>query len=155
MFLFLAISSCSRLPNLQGKGEVFMQGVWLQDSVEIQKLQTYTLHQFKFSCDSFYVDFTTHSKVDFYGPECFNNGIWKEHAKGTYQVRQDTLILVGNFTKEDYKQKVSGCYRNGRYIANFKLVTNTKDNIVFESVNDQVDISLQLKEQINCVQKAL
>lgn len=149
-------SSCSRLPNVQGKGETFLQGIWNQDAIGKQaELQAYTQHRFKFICDSFYVDFTTHSKVNYYEEECFNNGVWKEHAKGTYQVRNDTLVLVGDFTKPNYKQKVSGCYRNGRYLSNFKVKSWNAEQLELENLSDQTEIKLNLKEKITCVPKAL
>lgn len=155
-FNFLLVFSCSRLPNVQGKGETFLQGIWDQDSIaNKEKLQSYTQHQFKFTCDSFYVDFTTHSKVNYYEADCFNNGVWKEHAKGVYQVRNDTLILVGDFTKENYKQKISGCYRNGRYMSNFKVKSWNAEQLELENLSDQTAIKLKLKEKITCVPKAL
>ncbi len=152
----LLTSSCSRLPDVQGKGETFLQGVWNQDTVANKsQLQNYTQYHFKFTCDSFYVDFTTHAKVNYYEEECFNNGIWKEHAKGTYQLRNDTLILVGDFTKANYKQKVSGCYRNGRYISNFKVKSWNAKQLELENLSDQTEVKLDLKEKITCVPKAL
>ncbi|MDQ8006527.1 MAG: fumarate hydratase [Pedobacter sp.] len=156
-FLFLLSTlSCSRLPNVQGKGETFLQGVWNQDSIpNKEQLKSYTQHHFKFSCDSFYVDYITRSKVNYYNNECFNNGVWKEYAKGTYQVRNDTLILVGDFTKENYKQKVSGCYRNGHFISNFKVKSWSAEQLQLENLSDQTEVILNLKEKITCVQKAL
>jgi hypothetical protein len=152
----LLILSCSRLPNVQGKGETFLQGVWSQDSIAHQQLlQAYTLHKFKFTCDSFYVDFVTHAKVNYYEEDCFNNGVWKEYAKGTYQVRNDTLVLVGDFTKDNYKQKVSGCYRNGRYISNFKVRSWNAEELLLENLSDQTEVQLRLKQKITCVPKAL
>jgi hypothetical protein len=152
----LLFFSCSRLPDVQGKGETFLQGVWNQDSIVNQsQLQNYVKHHFKFTCDSFYVDFTTHSKVNYYEEECFNNGVWEEHAKGTYQVRNDTLILVGDFTKSNYKQKVSGCYRNGRYVSSFKVNSWNAEKLELENLSDQTEVKLNLKEKITCVQKAL
>ncbi len=156
LFYFLLATSCSRLPNIQGKGEAFLQGVWNQDSLGNQdQLQAYTQHHFKFTCDSFYVDFATRAKVNYYEGECFNNGLWEEHAKGTYQVRNDTLILVGDFTKANYKQKVSGCYRNGRYLNNFKVTSWSAEQLDLENLSNATEIKLNLKQKINCVQKAL
>ncbi len=156
LFYFLLSTSCTRLPNVQGKGEAFMQGIWNQDSLGMQtSLQSYTQHHFKFTCDSFYVDFTTHAKVNYYEEKCFNNGIWKEYAKGTYQVRNDSLILVGDFTKENYKQKVSGCYRNGRYFSNFKVKTWSGTQLELENLSNATEIKLNLKEKINCVPQSL
>lgn len=159
LILFLAVmfaSACSRLPNVQGKGEAFLQGVWTQDSIpNNEQLKSYTQHHFKFSCDSFYVDYVTHSKVNYYNEECYNNGIWKEYAKGVYQVRNDTLILVGDFTKANYRQKVSGCYRNGHFISNFKVKSWSAEQLQLENLSDQTDVTLNLKEKTTCVQKAL
>ncbi len=152
----LLASSCTRLPNIQGKGEAVLQGVWNQDTVaNADQLLNYTQHKFKFSCDSFYVDLTTHSKVNYYEEECFNAGIWKEYAKGTYSVSGDTLFLKGTFTKANYKQKVSGCYRNGQYINKFKLKSIGTNDLMLESLNDQKECKLVLKEKINCVPKEL
>lgn len=156
-FSLLALSSsCTRLPNVQGNGEAVLQGIWNQDTVaNADQLLNYTQHKFKFSCDSFYVDLTTHSKVNYYEEACFNKGIWKEYAKGTYLVRNDTLFLKGTFTKANYKQKVSGCYRNGQYISNFKLKSINASHITLESLNDQKECRLALKEKITCVPKEL
>lgn len=152
----LLLSACIRLPNVQGKGETVLQGIWNQDSVgNTEQLLNYTQHKFKFSCDSFYVDLTTHSKVNYYEEACFNKGIWKEYAKGTYTVSGDTLFLTGTFTKSNYKQKVSGCYRNGRYISNFKIKSISAEKLAIESLNDQKECILVLKQKINCVPKEL
>lgn len=148
--------ACTRLPNVQGKGEAILQGVWNQDSIEnVDKLLNYTQHRFKISCDSFYVDLTTYSKANYYEESCFNKGVWKEYAKGTYKVKGDTLLLDGTFTKSNYKQKVSGCYRNGRYITNFKIKSSSPTSLVLENLNDQRECTLVLKEKITCVPKEL
>jgi hypothetical protein len=147
---------CSPRPNIQGKGEIFMQGVWNQDSVAFSsKLSNYTQHHFKFTCDSFYVDLTTHSKVNFYEDSCYNNGVWKEYAKGVYAVRGDTLFLGGTFTHANYKQKISGCYRIGRYDKNFLIKKTTASTLLLQSLNDQQEINLALKQNITCVPKEL
>jgi hypothetical protein len=157
IFSLLAFSiSCTRLPNVQGRGEVFLQGVWSQDSiVNKESLLSFTKHDFKISCDSFYVDLTTYSKVNYYEDSCFNDGVWREYAKGTYQVKGDTLFLEGNFTKPNYKQKISGCYRNGRYRPSFKIKSSGPNSLVLESLNDQRECALVLKEKITCVPKEL
>jgi hypothetical protein len=152
----LLLSACTRLPNVQGNGEAVLQGVWNQDSVaNADQLLNYTQHKYKFSCDSFYVDLTTHSKVNYYEEACFNKGVWKEYAKGTYSVSGDTLFLKGTFTKANYKQKVSGCYRNGRYISNFMIKSVSSGKLTLESLNDQKECILILKEKITCVPKEL
>ena len=156
IFLFFTFSACRRLPNVQGKGEVFLQGIWAQDSIaNANKLLNYTQHQFKITCDSFYVDLTTFSKVNYYEESCFNKGVWQEHAKGTYVVKGDTLILEGTFTKSNYKQKVSGCYRNGRYLTSFKIKNSSDKQLQLENITDKRACLLVLKQQITCVPKEL
>ena len=93
--------------------------------------------------------------MNYYEDSCFNKGIWKEHAKGTYVVKGDTLILTGTFTKANYKQKVTGCYRNGRYLSNFIIRSSGADRLVLESLNDHKECALVLKEKITCVPKEL
>lgn len=156
LLLVCATTACRRLPNVQGKGEAFLQGVWNQDSIaNSAKLLNYTQHKFKFTCDSFYVDLTTHAKVNYYEDPCFNNGVWKEYAKGVYAVRGDSLFMEGDFTKSNYKQKVSGCYRTGRYIKSFLVKSITADAIHLESISDQSDVNLVIKQRITCEQKPL
>lgn len=156
-FLFLiCLTGCTRLPDIQGRGSEAFQGVWAQDSIENEgKLLTYTKHDFRITCDSFYVNLITHSKANYYLDSCFNNGIWKEYAKGVYAVRNDSLFLVGTYTKENYRQKISGCYQVGQYIKSFKILKMQKKKIVMESSDNQRIISLVLKEQITCVPKPL
>lgn len=149
-------ASCSRLPNVQGKGEAFLQGVWNQDSIpNAGKLLSYTQHKFKFTCDSFYVDLTTHSKVNYYPDSCFNNGTWKEFAKGVYEVRNDSLILEGTYTKANYKQKISGCYQIGRYIKSFYIKSFEPTKLMLQSASDQRECNLVLKEKVICEPKEL
>jgi len=160
LFLLLlivgVITACKRLPNVQGKGEAFLQGVWSQDSVtNADQLLSYTQHKFKFTCDSFYVDLTTHSKVNYYADSCYNNGVWKEYAKGVYVVRNDSLFMEGDYAKSNYKQKVSGCFHTGRYIKSFYVKSISPKLIQMESASDQRDINLVLKARIICEQKPL
>ena len=148
--------ACSPRPNIQGKGEAFIQGVWNEDSVAFSnKLSNYTQHHFKFTCDSVYIDLVTHSKVNFYEDSCYNNGIWKEYAKGVYAVRGDTLIIGATFTYANYKQKISGCYRIGRYEKNFLITKRSADSLTLESMGDQREIKLALKQKVTCIQKEL
>lgn len=152
----LVFSACRRLPDIQGEGSPIMQGVWNQDTIpNSEKLLNYTAHRFKFSCDSFYVDLTTHSTVNYYADSCFNNGIWKEYAKGVYQVRSDSLFLEGTYTKANYKQKVSGCYQIGQYIKSFKIQSAKKNQLLLESNDNQRILNLTLKEEFVCVPKEL
>ncbi len=152
----LLFTSCRRLPDVQGKGSDFMQGVWVQDSVrDAEKLLNNTHHQFKITCDSFYVDLTTYSKVNYYADSCFQNGIWKEYAKGVYLVRSDSVFFEGTYTKANYKQKLSGCYQIGRYIKSFKIKKASSDKLLLESTNNQRELSLTLNEKITCAPREL
>jgi len=150
------LSGCQRLPDVQGVGAGFLQGVWNQDSIPHEgQLLNYTRHLFRFTCDSFYVDLTTHSRVNYYPDSCFNKGIWKEYAKGTYQVRSDTVFLLGTYTKPNYKQKISGCYQIGQYIKSFKVLVAAEKRLVLESTENQRVLDLVLKRRINCVPQPL
>jgi hypothetical protein len=151
-----AFSGCERRPNVQGNGEVFLQGIWNQDSIAgSAKLMNYTQHRIKFTCDSFYVNLTTHSKVNYYGESCYNNGVWKEYAKGVYQVRNDSLFLEGTYTKSNYKQKVSGCYTIGIYRKSFVVKSVGAGHLFLQSLSDQRDVNLVLKQKITCVPQEL
>ena len=157
-FLFVAMLtvSCRRLPDIQGEGTAALQGIWNQDSVAASdKLMNYTQHRFKFTCDSFYVDLVTHAKANYYADSCFNGGIWKEYAKGVYQVRSDTLFLLGTWTKANYKQKISGCYQIGQYIKSFKMMEAEAGQLNFLSTDNQTEINLVLKQKITCIPQAL
>jgi len=156
LLLLCCFAGCTRLPDIQGRGYEAFQGVWDQDSVENEdKLLNYTNHHFRITCDSFYVNLITHSKANYYSDSCFNNGIWKEYAKGIYAVRNDSLFLVGTYTKENYRQKISGCYQIGQYIKSFKILEMKKEKVVLESTDNQRIINLFLKEVVICVPKAL
>jgi hypothetical protein len=156
MLIVSVASSCQRLPNVQGLGAAELQGVWNQDSTpNADKLLNYTEHRFKFSCDSFYVDLTTHSKVNYYEDSCFNNGVWKEYAKGVYALRNDSLFLEGTYTKANYKQKVSGCYHTGRYIKSFLVKAASDSSITLLSLANQRTHTLILKGKMACIPKHL
>ncbi|MCX2482135.1 fumarate hydratase [Pedobacter sp. MR2016-24] len=152
----MAFLGCERRPNVQGNGETFLQGVWNQDSIaNSSTLMNYTQHHLKFTCDSFYVDMTTHSKVNYYEDPCYNNGVWKEYAKGVYEVRKDSLFLLGTYTKSNYKQKVSGCYTIGIYRKSFLIKSSGSQHLSLQSLSDQRDVNLVLKQKITCVPQQL
>lgn len=151
-----AFLSCERRPNVQGNGELFLQGIWNQDSIaNSEKLLSYTKYHIKFTCDSFYVDLTTHSKVNYYEDPCYNNGVWKEYAKGVYQLRKDSLFLEGTYTKDNYKQKVSGCYTIGVYRKGFIVKSSDAGHLYLQGLSDQRDVNLVLKQKITCVPQEL
>ncbi|WP_442589800.1 fumarate hydratase [Pedobacter sp. AW31-3R] len=156
LFCLVAFLGCERRPNVQGNGEVFLQGIWNQDSIaNAATLMNYTQHKLKFTCDSFYVDLTTHSKVNYYEDPCYNNGVWKEYAKGVYEVRKDSLFLIGTYTKSNYKQKVSGCYTIGIYRKSFMIKSTDSTHIALQNLSDQREVNLVLKQQLTCVPQEL
>jgi hypothetical protein len=144
------------MPNVQGEGSPILQGIWNQDSIlNADQLLNYTQYKFKFTCDSFYVDLVTNSKVNYYADSCFNNGVWKEYAKGVYQVRADSVFLTGTFTKSNYKQKISGCYQIGQYIKTFKIKLADTSRLLLEGTDNQREVDLKLVEKIICTPQSL
>src|ERR1700739_5083986 len=109
--------SCSFNPNLQGKGEAYLQGEWRQDSVPMQqKLTEYSLYNISFSCDSFYMQINSFSKVNNGDNSCTASGQWTEYIKGAYSQRGDTLHLRGQFCNANFSLKQEGgCFRSGIY----------------------------------------
>src|ERR1700712_4381461 len=127
-FMLLAFtSSCSMNPNTQTKGESFLQGEWQQDSVAGQKqLVAYSLYHLKFSCDSFFVSIKSFSKVNTGPDSCMRSGRWTEYVRGTYDQRNDTLHLKGQFCNSDMTIKDDkGCFRSGDYEDFFKVRKQT------------------------------
>lgn len=157
LILLAAFFGCQRLPNIQGRGNVELQGEWAQDSslAISKKLLNYNLHQFKFTCDSFYVTITTHATANYYSDSCFNNGVWDEYAKGVYAIVKDTLVLEGTYTKENFKQKVSGCFNIGQYRQNFLIKSTEKKRLVLENIGNHMEAILDLTKPIICVPKSL
>lgn len=149
-------SACKFNPNYQGRGIDFMQGVWEEVPVSYKdSLLQYTLHKFKFTCDSVYVTLETHAKANYYPDSCFNNGTWKEYAKGNYVVSNDTLYIISTFTKSNYKQKLSGCYRIGQYLPTFLIKRRAGNRLDLQGLQQHVPLTLQLRERIKCIPKPL
>jgi hypothetical protein len=153
---FAALSSCKFNPNMQGKGRDDLQGSWEEGAVAYQneRLQ-YSKHQFRFSCDSVYVTIKTFAKANTYPDSCFNNGSWTEYAKGIYETKKDTLLITATFTKSNFKQKISGCYRIGQYQPAFVIKKSNSDTLYLEGLQDHLPLNLILKERTLCVQKQL
>ena len=156
ILILFASASCKFNPNLQGKGADVLQGVWQEDSILYRdQLLQYTAHQFKFTCDSFYATLDTYSKTNIYPDSCYNEGKWLEYAKGTYVLRNDSLLLSGTFTKPNFKQKISGCYRIGLYLETFLIKKAEERSIQLVSLKQHRPIQLALKEKITCIQKPI
>ena len=152
-FLFL---SCKRNLNLQGRGDASIQGIWVEDSVKYQnQLLQYTRHQFKITCDSFYVTMNTYAKTNTFADSCFNNGHFTEYAKGLYATKKDSIFFSGTFTKSNFKQKISGCYRIGEYLTSYTIRLKGKDTLLLENKMLQLPIILVKKESFVCVPKLI
>ena len=143
-------------PNMQGYGSTFLQGEWQEDSVLYQdKLLEYTKHRFTFTCDSFYAHLDTYAKVNRHADSCYNGGHIQEYAKGRYVVSNDTLYLIGTFTKSNFKQKISGCYRIGQYIPSFLIKSQADEFIQLQNLQNNTSVRLELKKRLICTPKPL
>lgn len=159
-FAFLLIAfclvSCSFNANLQGKGEAYLQGEWRQDFVPMQKkLTEYSLYNISFSCDSFYMQIKSFSKVDNGSDKCTASGHWTEYIKGAYQQHGDTLHMRGQFCNANYSLKQEGgCFRSGIYEETF-MVKKNSDSLVSLTGSSVIPIGLHLKKRTACTQKPL
>jgi hypothetical protein len=151
------LSACSMNPNTQGPGESYVQGEWQQDSTSVQKqLVTYSLYDFKFTCDSFFIKQHTYSKVNYGSDTCMNRGRWTEYMRGTYVQQHDTLHLKGVFCNADYSLKVeSGCFRMGVYEDSFKVNKKTDSLVQFSGTSSVIPINLRLIKKLTCHVKPL
>jgi hypothetical protein len=157
LLAFYFLSGCAINPNLQGKGDVYLQGEWQQDSVPMEKkLLEYSIYHLKFSCDSFYIRINSFSKVNNGADTCMNSGHWSEYVKGSYQQRNDTLHLKGQFCNANYSLKSEGgCFRSGVYEEFFKVGKKTDSLIQFSSTSSVIPINAHLIKRISCIPKPL
>jgi len=151
LFLF---AGCQRHTDMQGEGADYLQGVWMQDSIPGQdQMLNYTLYELKFTCDSVYAKMRVHNKIQSIPDSCYNNGEWTEYAKAVYSVRADSMIVEGVYTKENGKQKISGCHKQGPYVPRFLIKSKSKDSLVLENKFDSRPIVLRKTADITCVLK--
>lgn len=156
LLCLISLSACRFNPNVQGKGADLLQGKWKEVHQTYQdSLIQYTASNFKFSCDSFYVELDTRSTANYYGDHCFNSGRWKEYAKGNYVVSNDTLYLIGTFTKSNFKQKLDGCYRIGQYLPTYLIKETGEKRIELINIQEGYPLSIELQERIICKPKPL
>jgi len=157
-FLLSAFSfGCWFNPNMQTPGESYLQGEWQQDSVTNQKqLLSYSLYHLKFSCDSFFLEIHSFSKVNTGADTCMNAGNWREFCKGIYEQKHDTLHLKGQFCNADYTIKdENSCFRSGDYEEFFK-VHKTSDSVAqFASTTNVIPINAHLTKKTSCHPKPL
>jgi|SRR5579863_1940457 len=154
--LVVTFASCTLNPDLQGKGEAYLQGEWRQDSVPMQKkLTEYSLYNISFSCDSFYMQINSFSKVNNGPDKCTASGHWTEYVKGGYQQHGDTLHMRGQFCNANYSLKnEGGCFRSGIYEEIF-MVKKKNDSLVSLMGSSVIAIDLRLKKRTTCTQKPL
>lgn len=152
LFVFSLLFSCASNPPVQTPGERYLQGIWQQDSVPgQQKLITYALYRFKFTCDSFYLQQQTYSRINYGADTCMARGHWTEYMKGNYEQRHDTLRLNGFFCDAHYKIKhTSACFRIGDYTENFKVSRPQDSLLQLLSTNDVVPVRLHLVKELDC-----
>ena len=159
IFLLFALSmaSCTLNPNMQGKGEAYLQGIWQQDSVPMQKkLVSYSLYNLTFTCDSFFMKINTFSKVNTGADNCMVSGRWAEYVKGHYQQRNDTLHLKGQFCNADYSLKSEGgCFRSGVYEDLFRISKKNDSVVQFSSTSNVIPINAHLIKRLTCQPKPL
>jgi len=151
--LFTA-TSCVRHSEMQTEGADYLQGVWVQDSIPFQsQMMDYTLHEFRFICDSVYTTMRVHAETQRVPDSCYNDGNWDEYAKGVYVMRGDSLIGEGIYTKPNGKYKASGCHKVGTYLPRYRVAYHSKDSLVLENRYDQRPIILRKTQDISCVPK--
>jgi len=151
LFILFLFSACRFNPNVQKSGSPAFQGIWEEAPLPFKdSLLLNVRHTFKFTCDSFYVNIESFSKVNYHADSCFKGGNWKEYAKGNYVIREDTLYMVGAFTHANYKQKLSGCYRTGVYNPKFLIRKTESEKIELVNIHQHLPMSLMLKEKITC-----
>jgi hypothetical protein len=158
LFLLSALSSGCRLnPNMQKPGEGYLQGEWQQDSVTKQtQLLSYSLYHLKFSCDSFFVTIKSFSKVNTGADSCMNSGHWTEYCRGTYEEKNDTLHLKGQFCNADMTIKDDkGCFRSGDYEEIFKISKKSDSLVEFASTSNVIPINAHLIKRTSCHIKPL
>lgn len=151
LFTIFFFSACRFNPEVQQRGSSALQGTWEEEPLKYQdSLLTHTKHSFTFTCDSFYVTLETSSKVNYYEDSCYHNGKWKEYAKGNYVLSNDTLYIIGTFTKANFKQKISGCYRSGQYLPLFLIQKIAPGEIKLMNLQQHLPVTLKLKQRIKC-----
>jgi hypothetical protein len=158
LIVAVSLTACRFNPNMQGQGEVALQGEWQQDTTALQKkLVNYSLYHLKFSCDSFFVSIKSFSKSNGgYPDSCVRNGQWGEYAKGVYAQKHDTLHLKGLFCNPNFSYKVEGgCFRSGKYEETFKLSNKSDSVIQFFPTSSVIYFDAQLIKRATCIPKTL
>jgi hypothetical protein len=150
--LYILTGSCSFNPKPPSKGVNFLQGKWMEDTIENkEQLVTYQQHRFTFTCDSFYLTIHSYSKVNLQGGSCYDAKEWNEYAKGNYILSKDTLKLNGNFVNKEFRYKAeTSCYRTGKYLEDFLLNAHQDSIVHITSLLTGLHHQLNLKEKLVC-----
>jgi hypothetical protein len=151
------LASCTRNAAFQGKGEVYLQGEWRQDTVPAEKkLVDYSLYDLRFSCDSVFLEINSFSKVNNGVDSCTKSGHWTEYVKGGYEQRHDTLHVRGVFCNKDLSVKEEGgCFRSGVYEEFFKVKAKGDSLIEFAGESSLLPIKARLIKRTTCNPKPL
>ncbi|MBE9585543.1 fumarate hydratase [Mucilaginibacter sp. JRF] len=157
LIALLMVAGCTMNPPIQGKGQEYLQGEWQQTPLAgEQKLLTYSLSKFKFTCDSFYIAINTISRVNSGADSCMNKGQWTEYIKGRYEQTGDTLHLRGVFTNADGSLKDNkGCFRFGPYDEFYNIKSQGDSLITLNSSTTILPVQAKLVRRITCTPKPL
>lgn len=154
MLSAVLLFACKFNSDYQGEGEPALQGTWVQDSIPLQdSLMQYTLHEFRFSCDSVYITLHTIAKQPIVVDACFNEGKWTEYARGLYVIRNDSLLIEATYVHASGKQKLTGCYRIGQYLSRMKIVSLSEDSLKMEDKNSFIPLALRRTATTTCIPK--
>lgn len=154
MAALIFLNSCKFNSNYQKSGEPYLQGTWIQETVPYQdELLNYSLHEFRFSCDSVYIKIKSFAKKPIIVDSCYNNGEWAEYARGLYVIRNDSLLIEATYTYENGKQKLKGCYHIGQYLPRLQIKKQSADSLYLGVRNSHIPINLRKTETTTCVPK--
>lgn len=153
LVVFCSIS-CKFNSNYQGEGDLGLQGSWVEEKVPYQdELLQYNLHEFLFTCDSVYITIKTFAKAQIIPETCYQDGKWKEYAKGVYVIRGDSLLIEATYTHENGRQKLTGCYHIGQYLPHFKIAKRTPDSLYLQDRHSHIPVNIRKTNTTTCVPK--
>ena len=96
------------------------------------------------------------SKVNTGADTCMNSGHWTEFTKGTYEQRNDTVHLKGQFCNANLTLKDDkGCFRSGDYEEYFKVRKKTDSLLQLASTLNVIPIDARLIKKTACHPKPL
>lgn len=152
IFTICSFYACSFNTKAPQTGLSYLQGSWREDSIKNQsQLVNYENYAFRFTCDSFYLNIKSFSKVNLDGGECYNKNTWEEYVKGTYTSNQDTLHLNGAFVTANFKFKAEGtCYRFGKFDEDFLVKKIDESTLEIQSTLSPIAHQLILIQKTSC-----